>query len=135
MAWFTHATYTHVALVAPDGSEVIEASGVGKPQGVRVMSMEIWASKHPGFVLRKIEHPYPEKVWTIASSQIGKGYDWLFLLSYLIRRDVQDKSKLVCSELIEWSCREAGKNIFPSAVRPIDLSPQSLHLISSDIST
>jgi len=111
MAWFSHARYTHVALISPDGSEVIEASGMGQPKGVRAMSMEVWASKHPGFVLRKIEHPFPDTVWQIATGQLGKGYDWNYLWGWLFRRNWQDPEKWVCSELIFDSCDKAGKAI------------------------
>jgi uncharacterized protein YycO len=132
MAWLTHATYTHVALVAPDGSEVIEASAVGKPQGVRAMSMEVWTSKHPGFVLRKIEHPFPALVWQIATGQLGKGYDWNYLWGWLFRRLWQDPEKWVCHELIAWACQEAGHSIL-SMHAPHWLTPDHLDLISQPL--
>jgi uncharacterized protein YycO len=133
MAWFTHGRYSHVALISPDGSEVIEASGMGQPKGVRAMSMEVWASRHPGFALRKIEHPFPTLVWQIATGQLGKGYDWFFLLSYLARSDWQDEDKWVCSELIEWACRQAGHSVFPDGVSRISVTPESLFLVSQPL--
>ena len=132
MAWFTHGRYSHVALISPDGSEVIEASGMGQPKGVRAMSMEVWASRHPGFVLRKIEHPFPDTVWQIASSQIGKSYDWFFLWGFLFRRDWQDPEKWVCSELIIDSCTKAGHSIL-SLHAPHWLTPDHLDLISQSL--
>jgi uncharacterized protein YycO len=132
MAWLTHATYTHVALVAPDGSEVIEASGVGKPQGVRAMSMEVWASKHPRFVLRKIPHNNHELVWQIAFSQIGKGYDWSYLWGWLFRSNWQDTDKWTCNELIVWACEQAGQPCLTTDA-PQWLTPEHLYLISQPL--
>jgi len=130
VTWFSHGLFSHIALLSPDGSEVIEASGFGKPSGVRVMSIEVWGSKHPDYVLRKIPHPNPTGVWDAACSQLGKGYDWLYLLGWLLRRNWHDISKWVCSELIEWACRQAGHSVFPDNVSPMSVTPQSFYLIS-----
>jgi uncharacterized protein YycO len=132
MAWFTHGRYSHVALISPDGSEVIEASGMGQPKGVRAMSMEIWASRHPGFALRKIEHPFPDTVWQIATGQLGKGYDWNYLWGWLMRRLWQDPEKWVCHELIAWACQQAGHPII-NMDNPQWLTPEHLYLISQPL--
>ena len=132
MAWFTHGRYSHVALVSPDGSEVIEASGMGKPKGVRAMSMEVWASRHPGFALRKIAHPFPDTVWQIATGQLGKGYDWNYLWGWLMRRLWQDPEKWVCHELIAWACQQAGHPII-NMDNPQWLTPEHLYLISQPL--
>ena len=132
MAWLTHATYTHVALVSPDGSEVIEASGVGKPQGVRAMSMEVWASKHPGFVLRKIPHGKPAEAYAAASAQIGARYDWSYLWGWLFRRNWQNPDKWVCHELIAWAADATGYP-FINMDGAEWLTPQHLYLVSQPL--
>jgi uncharacterized protein YycO len=132
MAWLTHATYTHVALVAPDGSEVIEASAVGKPQGVRAMSMEVWASRHPGFVLRRIPHGDPEQAYIAASSKIGKAYDFGYLWGWLFRRNWQNLDRWVCHELIAWAAQETG-DPFINMENAQWLTPEHLYLISQPL--
>jgi hypothetical protein len=132
MAWLTHGRYTHVALVSGDGTEVIEASGMGKPEGVRMASFEVWTAKHPRYVLRKIPHPNPELVWRITTSRLGDGYDWAYLWGWLFRRNWQDSCKWVCHELIVWACEQAGH-----AIIEMDdaqwLTPEHLYLISQPL--
>lgn len=132
MAWLTHGRYTHVALVSGDGSEVIESSGVGRPQGVRMASFAAWAARHPNYVLRKIHHQNPDLVWRIAASRLGDGYDWAYLCGWLFRRNWQDSCKWVCHELIVWACERAGRAIIDMDEAQW-LTPEHLYLVSQPL--
>jgi hypothetical protein len=112
IAFFSHDTVSHVALVSPDGYWVIEASGLAKPSGVRVRRMVDWADKHPGYELRWANGD-PEKVWAKALTQEGKGYDWWWWWGWITGNPkAQDPEKLTCAELIAWAFREAGFPLF-----------------------
>lgn len=133
MAWFTHGRYTHVALVSTEGDEVIEASGMGNPKGVRMMHIDVWKGRHPGCELRKIEHPYAWKVWEHAKSQVGKPYDWGFVWGWVFRAKWQHSNRWTCNELIAWACAQAGHPLFPPEAEPDWLTPQHLYLISQPL--
>ena len=131
MAWFTHADYTHVVLISPSGEEYIEASSVGKPRGVRAGRVEDFLRK-PNAVVRTIEHPNPDGVWIDACSQIGKQYDYQWLLGWLFRRpDWQRTRKWVCSELIAWACERRGRALFRGD-HQWWVTPQMIYMVSED---
>ena len=127
IAWLIHGRWSHVVLVSPDGSEYIEASGIGKP-GVRTKPLELFLAKD-NRTLRRIYHPHPDQVWQIASTQLGKGYDWSFLWGWLFRLNMQDKQKWTCNELIAWAAAEAGHPLLVMDDSHY-LTPDHLFLIS-----
>ena len=130
IAWFTHAQYTHVALLIDEGT-VLESSGVGEPQGVRVVNIYKWQDKHPGAVRRYVHHPDPAKVKELCLSKVGDGYDWWYLWGYIFRRNWQSKTRWTCNELITWACAEAGYPIINMEQAEF-LTSQHLYLISQE---
>ena len=131
MAWLTFAKYSHVALIR--GDEVIEASGVGHPAGVRKITLDTYLAKHPGTVIRKIGHAYPKRTWEWAESRIGVPYDYYWLWGYLAhRRNWQDPDKFTCAELIAWACEQAGDPLFTGDYL-WNVSPNMLYLISKEL--
>lgn len=110
MAWFSHADWTHVALL--NGDMVIEATGIGLP-GVRLTPFGQWVERHITYSIRSLPHPDPEAVWRNSLSQLGADYDWRWIFGWVFRlRDWQDDEAWVCSELIAWACERAGKPLF-----------------------
>lgn len=133
MAWFSFAKVTHVALVSQDREWVIEASAVGYPKGVRLVPMPLFLAKHPWADLRTIEHKDPLAAWDFARTQVGKGYDWRWIVGRLLRLPkLQHRDKWACSELICWAAREAGDPIF---VGDTDwhITPADLRMISGEL--
>lgn len=108
ICWLTRSRVSHVALVSPDGQHVIEASGVGEPLGVRLISRERFLAERQGVEFRTLAHPRAESVWAIAWGQIGKGYDNSYLWGWLLHRNWQDPSRWVCQELIVWAAAQTG---------------------------
>lgn len=132
MAWMSFARWTHVAIVSPDRASVIEASGYGRPRGVRLVPLGDWVRKHPDCVFRRIWHPAPDKMWEVCHSQLGKGYDWWWLFGWVVRnRHIQAQSKWVCSELITWACSQAGRTIFGGDTWRV--TPQMLYDVSEPV--
>lgn len=131
MAWCTFGAYTHIALVNAD--QVIEASAVGRPRGVRGLSLYDFMACHPGAVLRKIDHPNPEGVWFHAQSDIGLLYDWGWLWGWIFRmRNWQHPGRRACSELITGNCIKAGYALF-AGDHAWHVSPQLLYMISTPL--
>lgn len=127
IAWASHAEASHVAMLHPDGGYVLEASAVGYPKGVRIVSVQSWRNRHPGYWMRYIDDPDPMEIWNIAASKEGCGYDLMYFVGWLLRMRLEDPKKLVCQELIDWAFRQAGRPLFDTD-KPHFLTPQSLHL-------
>lgn len=70
----------------------------------------------------------------LAMDDVGKGYDWPGIAGFLLRwfkvklwrrsKDHPDKMEF-CSELVAWTYRESGVDLFPG-VAPRDISPGDL---------
>lgn len=129
MAWLPWQRYTHVILVSPDGTMAIEASGYGKPSGVRVVDMARF--REEGGVLKRIPHPDPWGVWRAAEGKIGAEYDWAFVFGWLFRMNIQKPEKFVCHELILWAAEQTEKPLFRMD-QAWKTTPQHLYLISED---
>ena len=130
MAWFSFARWTHVALVCEDGF-VLEASGYGRPHGVRLVPFGEWVHKHLDCVSAFLPHPHPEKVEELCRSQLGKPYDWAWLFGWVLRnRRLQNHDKWVCSELIAWACNEAGMPLFSGETWRV--TPQMLYDLTEE---
>jgi uncharacterized protein YycO len=107
----------HVAIV--HGDQVIEASGFGRPTGVRLRSLYDYLNEHPTTELRTVHHADPEAVWQKCLSQVGKPYDWRWYIGMLSgSRKWQDDSAWTCHELIVWAL---GFNWRTTWIRPVHL--------------
>ena len=89
----------HVAII--NGDQVIESNGYGQPKGVRMRSLVEYMDEHPDMELRRYDHDDPEAVWQFCMDQVGKPYDWLWYVGFLLRnRDWQDDAAWVCHEML-----------------------------------
>jgi uncharacterized protein YycO len=129
IGWLTRSKHSHVALVSPDGKNVLEATGLSKPGGVRLIPIEQFYAERQHIEVRTIEHPFPINVWSHAWSQLGKPYDWSYLWGWLLHRDWQDREKWVCHELIVWAAAQSGQPLLEMADAHY-LTPGDLYRIS-----
>ena len=130
MAWATRADVTHVAMLDPkSGTRVIEASGVGEPKGVRIVPLDEWVARHPGYTRRYVVDPDPQQIWDLCASREGAGYDWLYLVGWWLRLMLEDPKKFTCQELFSWAFQQAGRPLFDTR-KPHFLTPQNFYNIS-----
>ena len=47
----------------------------------------------------------------IASSQVGKPYDWSGVIGIGLHRDWTEPDSWFCSELVAWACQQAGTDL------------------------
>lgn len=92
---FTLSHWSHCGIL--DGNFVID-SEIGK--GVRKTSFGKWKQKYDHYVI--VEIPIEDKNMRLhwARSQVGKKYNRLGILSFIIRKNISEKDKLFCSELV-----------------------------------
>lgn len=126
VSWFTGYEYSHVAMVSPDGYWVLESTGTLKPYGVQIRALH----NRDFNELRTIPHPDPDAVWNAAITQVGKPYDWGYILGWPMRRNWQDDDKWSCTELIPWAFAQTGHPIIHSDHHRV--GPMTLHMISKE---
>lgn len=125
--WFTWSKISHTSAVLYRKNEVIEAWGGG------VVRRSISAGHKPGTVIHIYRIPCTvnqrNKFYNFMESQIGKRYDFLGILSYVTRTKLENKDKVVCSELVYTGLEHVGikalQNIEAYQVSPgvLNLSP------------
>lgn len=126
--WWTVSEWSHVA-VAISKDSFVEAT---YPK-VRVgLVEELYGGK---FVVLTPKVPLTfgeaERLVSYLLSKVGKRYDWRGLLSFVLRKNVHNKSYYFCSELVAEAYDHIGRPLLrrsPSWVTPQDLY-QSLELV------
>lgn len=120
---FTWSTFSHVGLV--DGDHVIEAVF---PQVRRVSKAEFLKGKSSveewGYACKDAQ-----AITNAAMSQVGKLYDHLFLIGFMLRRNWQDDDRWACSELIAWSFGKGGSPLF-RAKRVGRVAPEHMYMLA-----
>ena len=86
--------------------------------GVRVHTSEAFFEHYPTYEPRDIEVDEPRASYWL-TAQIGKGYDWTALLSFVVQRDWQEDDKWFCSELTEAMISKFGKPRFRASAQRI----------------
>ena len=126
--WWTSSQINHVAWCMGDGT-VIEAI----PRGVSQNLISEYDSKNYKFALlrptRKFSKKEIDAITEFSFKQIGKGYDFRGLAGFVINRDIIDRNKWFCSELV--CCQAETGNLIlvprkPAGIVVPDLVYQSL---------
>lgn len=123
---FTWSRFSHVAIVM-DGY-VIQSTFL---KGVHTVTLEEFYSEYPRIeeVNIKLPNELAAKVWL--QEQIGKPYDFGFILGFVFRKDNWEKSSAwVCNELMEFACVVGGKRRIRGNISRV--SPQISYMISVD---
>lgn len=100
--WFTWGKYSHVSLVFHMGDRVeeiesIEGVGVAPPQTPRC------ASEHEfDELLVDLTHDQIVDCHIRFMSIVGSKYDKMGIVALLLRRNVHDLTKWICSEAVSW---------------------------------
>ena len=104
----TWSRWSHAAII--DGDEVIEAVW---PR-VRVSPLADALVSHPRWVI--IDIPVVDEALAIAAarSQVGKPYDLLGVLGLGLKRNWQEDDSWWCSELVSWTAKQGGTDLFRS---------------------
>ena len=115
---------THCGLM-DDGGVVIHAT-LGR--GVEETRLEQAAKPGERIEVYKIILPrhLAEHLLTLAHTQIGKKYDILGNLGFILRWRVERRSKWFCSELVAWAFHQVGRPLL-DRVKWYQLSPAALH--------
>lgn len=117
--WATWSAFSHVDLVLPDGRLL----GATARRGVSIRNPE------PVARLVRFTIDAPSAVIDVASTQLGRPYDWSGILGWGLRRDWQEDDSWFCSELIAWAFDAAGcpllraRNSWRITPRDLLLSP------------
>ncbi len=132
MSWATFGGPSHVVVVSPDGKWFIESTALKNPSGVQPPAPISKFLCKPRAEVRTIPHVCPQAVWDATLTQVGKPYDWGWLLGWVVRnRRWDDPTKWTCCELFTWAMLEAGDPLFKGHTWHI--TPGDLYLMSSPL--
>lgn len=108
--WRTWSPYSHAAWLCRDGT-VIEAW----PGGVQWVSGLLAQHKEQTTVevyeIVGLTEEQRTRIETFLVAQIGKPYDYLAILGFMLRKPLQEPSRWFCSELVFSACQSAGVNL------------------------
>ena len=116
---FTWSRWHHCGVVTKDGQHVIEASAL---KGVIKTPIEEFKKRYR--VVKFAELPGDGEEFSI--SQIGKKYDWLAIISIVLRLGLNRDDKWFCSELVA-----TASGMFRGG-RSSRVTPEHLWMISED---
>lgn len=112
----TASVWSHCGLLTPDDT-VIDSTF---KTGVREIGFEAWKAQYSYWrALEICKVPDPQRGIAWARTQIGKPYDWKWLLSFPFRRNWEDEDAWGCSEFLEYILVESRRRRFRSFVHRI----------------
>jgi uncharacterized protein YycO len=97
---FTWSRWSHCGIIDSTGKNVIEATA---KHGVIVTPLPEFKKRYKKYAVVKLPTADGLDPQSLAMQEIGKPYDFLALLSIVIRRDWESPSRWFCSELIAHS--------------------------------
>lgn len=99
--WYTHSKYSHIRVAVSD-TEFIEATW---PKVRKGNISELKEYKAGEIIIKTPIDPLTQEEQTrlilFLTKKIGKRYDWQGLISFLVRKNVQNKNWYFCNELVE----------------------------------
>jgi uncharacterized protein YycO len=114
----TWGEFGHVGIYQ-DGMIIEANSTIGK-----VVHRPFCPEEYSKYIIRTYDVP-GELIWSLASQQVGKPYDWSAIYGFAFRRNWQSEDKWFCSELVEWCALKSGYSLVNKAswrVTPQDLN-------------
>lgn len=90
---FTLSQWSHCGIV--DGDYIIDST---LASGVRRIRFDDWAGMYNKYEI--VEMISREDAITFARAQVGKRYDPLGIISLVLRRNIENRDKWFCSELV-----------------------------------
>ena len=119
----TQGIFNHAFLVGKNGT-VIEAEG----DGVKVNSFQKYVSNDDGVIIFRytlLTENLKKEILSFAYAQVGRKYDYVGLLAFILPFLSQDKDKFFCSELVFKSYEKIGVRMSTKAdtsrISPADL--------------
>lgn len=105
---FTWSNFSHVEFVTDDATLI----GANIPHGVEEIHIQDRLAIADEAWMMDIPCDKAEEVITWARSQKGKKYDYVGLMNFLIHRDISEKEKWFCSELVSAGFEACGVPLF-----------------------
>lgn len=106
--WRTWADVpSHVGLLTADGKNILHSR---EKVGVCIQPLEESAPAGSIIIITEALVPAPaaRTIWRLAEEQIGKKYDWMGNIGFVLRRNMHGKDRWFCSELVAWLFWKAG---------------------------
>lgn len=131
--WKGAGRYSHVDLVMPNENLLGARSDRtgGKPSGVQVRPPNYEAFDPVTRIDINVFKNQEDRFWSFAMAQVGKPYDRLSILGFMINRDWMQTDSWICSELAMAAYASAGIFNHPLAVPNNKIDPSTAFAILS----
>lgn len=127
IGWFNWGPYSHVAWWRGEGEMVEAWQGVGVAETNIVDGLHTAGTVVDLYHIADLTDEEAEVIDDFHVSQIGKKYDLVGCLHFLLRRPphIRDQDRWFCSELVATACASAGRPLL-ERVPPWKISPSML---------
>lgn len=96
--------WTHCGIVTPERTLIHATRG----RGVVEDPLHEFLAEHQAHDIVKVDTPHPDVGVAFAREQLGRGYDWLSILEFVVREPLQERDRWQCVELVEAALYHAG---------------------------
>lgn len=120
--YMTRSKFCHVALEF--NGKVIQANSI---VGVHETTIDELKKEYSTIESYEINHDINEKAYAFAKTQLGKPYDYLAIIAFLVDRDWQSRDKWFCSELVAYALKQSGVELFNPKTKINQISPEDLY--------
>ena len=118
--WFTWSKWNHVDICV-NNKWYASTRQKGVHRSDLVDQNQLWFEVYPIYNTEE----QTEATETFLNSQMNKGYDWLGIFGFIIRKNLENKDKWFCSELVAAALNHAGYKFED----PFKISPAKLYEI------
>ncbi len=119
--WWTCSEWSHVGIVCNDSGNVVEANW---PK-VEVTNLKDVKTKYIIMTPKGLTETQEFNILIYALTKVGKKYDWRGLFSFLLKKNINNKSYYFCSELVAESFEKEGVPLVRR--NPYWITPQDLY--------
>ena len=132
--WFSHARFSHVGALLPDGSELGSRDDViqGIPAGVQIRPPNYEPWRRTLSVTLPATEDQCAQFWAWLHSQIGKPYDQVGILGFAADRNWREEDSWFCSEIQTAALEKCDWFSHLLAVTESKITPGDLLLLISD---
>lgn len=121
--WYTSSPFSHVEFWTPEGY-----LGSQAPGGVALRPFNYTTYDSVEFRQYTLPPEAESKLMAWATSQIGKGYDWLAIAALPLHRDWRSEEDWYCSEFVAEAFEQAGYPILAPGTAITKVTPRDVAL-------
>lgn len=122
------AQWCHCGIITPEGT-VIEALAF---KGVVETPIDAFLNRVSAYEIVSLQVPDAAAAIASARSRVGRGYDYGAIAQFILRENLESKTRFHCVEHVELALQDGGATRFRIAA--VKLTPQQSYINSASMS-